>query len=150
MTNSTEPYNLLKENLISTCFGLRLEPHVPWFDFFVKKLEYLKESGIMDFLISKSKQKQIRADDSGPKVLTMKDLEIGFLIWLITLGISCLVFAGEHFVHFIKRFHIYWRNQRNNKPKLIARSKKTKLRQQGKKQKKLVKIHPQVRTAWRE
>jgi hypothetical protein len=153
MMHSTKPYNLLADNLVTTFYGLGLEPLKPWYDLFVTKIEQLREAGVFDHLISKSKKNQIQVDDSGPKVLTMKDLEIGFVIWLIMLGVSCLVFAGEHLMNCIQPFYEYWRHKVNNKPKRVVKPKKQAKPKPVKRPKikaKLAKTSRQMKVAWNE
>lgn len=38
--------------------------------------------------------------DPDPKVLTMEILSAGFIVWLVTVIISCISFIGEHIVKF--------------------------------------------------
>lgn len=102
ITNSRKPYNLLTENIFSLYYGLGLRPHTRTFEFVVTKFKQLEETGVLNYLISSSIKKEIEADDEGPKILTLEDLDIGFVIWLTALGVSSLAFFTEFLMHKIR------------------------------------------------
>lgn len=63
------------------------------------KLQQLLEAGLIDYSLrywnDKWNPKRFVAED-GPQVLTLKDLEAGFVVSLVPLIISVVIFACEH------------------------------------------------------
>lgn len=83
-------------------YGLGLLPFSESFEFLSTKLEQLRESGILNYLISKSIKKEVSSDDTGPQVLTLMDLKAGFMTWLLMHGISSLMFLIEFLLRKLK------------------------------------------------
>lgn len=100
--NSEKSYNLLDENIYSTHYGLLMLQGLATTEFIDTKVKQLIEAGIMDYWISKSYKLTEHNKDSGPEVLTLEQLEMGFLIWLTMLGITSLCFVVEFLINKIK------------------------------------------------
>lgn len=71
-------------------------PHSLMYEKFEKFILECQQHGILNYLFSKYVYKKISdTEDSGPQILTMKKLSAGFLLWLGSVGIACIVFVGE-------------------------------------------------------
>jgi hypothetical protein len=79
-----------------------MNPEAVYLEFLDTKVNQVKEAGLMDYWISKSIKKPMPMEESGPEVLTLQQLEIGFVIWLMIIGFSSFVFVVEVIVDKIK------------------------------------------------
>jgi hypothetical protein len=74
---------------------------------FDEKMQQLNDAGILDYFMTEYKdkinRKRYKRIKSGPQVLTMKQLEAGFVVWLISVQFAVLAFACE----WLKRFFDY-------------------------------------------
>lgn len=62
-----------------------------------KTVQQLTETGVLQLMLSNSfGPKFIKKFHKSPNVLSFNDLSFGFVICLVTLGISFLVFLGEY------------------------------------------------------
>lgn len=67
---------------------------------FTEKLEkFILEGHQHGFLIPKQDEPEEKSSDE-PKVLTMKMLEAGFVLWLVSICLACIVFICEHIVRY--------------------------------------------------
>jgi len=96
-------YKMLDKTPISSHEGMVLVFGNPIDDAINEKITALLESGIMDYWIANSTY--INADylESGPQVLTLDHLFIGFAIWLIALAFAVVVFLIEVGCNMIKQ-----------------------------------------------
>lgn len=85
--------NLLKENLIEIASGLLMPRNHFLFAQTNQAITKLSEGGIMQRWVNNALNHTARIVESGPKVLTMSHLGIGFLIWIIflSLGLPLLI-----------------------------------------------------------
>ena len=82
-------------NTISLSLGFF--PFTPYFDILSRISSYLFEAGSMKksfphFYMQSNREK---IEEAGPQVLTMEQLEIGFIIWLMAVVVSIIVFLLE-------------------------------------------------------
>lgn len=102
---------VLKETLYTEIVGLELPKNHKFFEIFDKKIQQLFNAGIVDYyrdeFVQFTKPKRYKhLHNSKPKVLTLKILEAGFVVWLISLFMSFLAFVGEWTVR-IKDFLVF-------------------------------------------
>lgn len=80
--------------------------HSPYFEHFNEKIGELVSSGILHYYFWQSKfmrDKMKEAEETGPEVLTMEHLEIGFIVCGVPLALAIIVFIFEIVVYRI--FH---------------------------------------------
>lgn len=81
---------------------MKFPPFNPFFEEFNGKVALMVSSGVIErwyrdfFALSHVKR---IADEIGPEVLTMEHLDIGFVVCLIPMGLSVLVFICELVVY---------------------------------------------------
>lgn len=89
---------LLDEIVISTFSAINFPPFCPFFEELNRKIDRMISSGILVYWYNNYHRigypKKV-VDEVGPEVLTMEHLEIGFVVCLIPLGLSILVFLCE-------------------------------------------------------
>lgn len=73
------------------------------YETFNKYLKRLIESGIMPYWIYSNRTLK-PAESSGPSVLKMKDLDASFLVWLVSLFVSSIVFVFEILYRKVTRY----------------------------------------------
>lgn len=98
---------LLKENIGTIYYGIIFKPFNPFFDMLNIKFSKLFEAGLIKHWFSvkhNPKGFDHKLDNIGPEILTMDHLEIGFIVWLIPLAISIVVFAFEVVVNHMKSY----------------------------------------------
>jgi hypothetical protein len=105
-TNGKLAKRLLKEGLFMEWIGMKFKRNSEYFEIFDEKLQQLVTAGIIDHLISFRKEmlnlkRYAHLYRDEPQVLTMKNLEAGFVIWLISVSIAVCVFICE----WISRLH---------------------------------------------
>lgn len=89
--------------------SFKVKPFSPYIDTINKKAMQMFEAGLFVLWFRKSKnlrdfKEQI--DEVGPQVLTMDHLGVGFIICLIPLAISTVVFVIEFGIFVVKtQFH---------------------------------------------
>lgn len=99
-SNGSILQRVLKEDLFINMLGLRFDMFHVFFEIFERKVEQLITGGIINYYI-----KQV-TEDMNPKryehlyvneskVLTMKHLEAGFVIWLFALSFAVMMFTIE-------------------------------------------------------
>lgn len=88
---------LLDENVMSSCRAMNFPPFSPFYEEFNGKVSRMISGGLIEYWYSNylGLKKAIRVDEIGPEILTMEHLEIGFVICLIPMVLSILVFISE-------------------------------------------------------
>jgi hypothetical protein len=66
-----------------------------------------EQHGFTDYLYNLSREIAEPSEPSEPKVLTMDILSAGFVVWIMSVSLACLVFISEHIVYFIRNKKIY-------------------------------------------
>lgn len=96
---------LLKEIILTDRCGICFPIHHRLFTIFNRKIQQLIEGGIVDLLkeealkyLNPNRYKHLFTQE--PEVLSMRHLEAGFVIWLISVCFACLVFALEWLITF--------------------------------------------------
>lgn len=71
----------------------------PFYEEVNKKLDQLSSSGLLEYwyqnFLNPRRKRLMKAEEVGPQVLTIEHLGICFLLWLIPLTCSLVVFLGE-------------------------------------------------------
>lgn len=105
-TNGTLLNRVLKERFSIDMSGMKFPRNHRFFETFDKKLQQLFAGGIMDYYASQwlnnlkhDRFKHLYIDE--PEVLTLKHLEAGFRIWLVSIGIAICAFIVELLVKWI-------------------------------------------------
>lgn len=100
-TNGHFLKRILKERMFFEMYGWQFQRYDKLYDIFDRKLQQLFTGGLIDYYDTKYKE-QVNPknyvhlqDPSGPKVLTMKHLEAGFIVWLFSVGLAVFVFVVE-------------------------------------------------------
>lgn len=89
-------WRVLKEILVSTNLGLVFKAHNFLYQPFNGKIQQLIPSGIIDYWIQFYGTKKLGSSaPSGPIVLTMDHLMIGFQVTLVSLGLALIAFIIE-------------------------------------------------------
>jgi len=91
-------YKIIEETFLSTSEGITLIFSSTINEAIDEKIAALLESGILSHWIAgvyKEKSQVANLNSDGPQVLTMDHLFIGFVIWLIALTFTILVFSAE-------------------------------------------------------
>jgi hypothetical protein len=89
---------ILKSEIRPINFGLMFAPFHPFYPTFNKKISEMIEAGLTQYWIDntiKPRGYQQNQEASKPEVLTLDHIEVCFLVWLVFLGLSCLVFVAE-------------------------------------------------------
>lgn len=101
-TKGTFLNRLLAESLFTEMTAMLFPPFHRFYDIFNLKLQQLFTSGIINFLSevwvktdSKKKYAHLFSDLNGPQVLTMKNLEAGFVVWLVSISFAINMFLLE-------------------------------------------------------
>jgi hypothetical protein len=92
------PVKLLKENLLTEQQGLHFMLNDYKFEPFNARVQKLFEAGIIQWWIEReleSTRRFMSEPESGPKVLRLQELSIGFEVWLTFLAVSAAAFAIE-------------------------------------------------------
>lgn len=76
------------------------------------------QHGLIVFFGSKNALKPLEAVVDGPKVLTVKMLSAGFVLWLICVLVSCVAFISEHIVR------VFEMRTKKNRLKLMRANRK--------------------------
>lgn len=114
LTNGSILKRILKEQFRVQMFSFRQKKNY-MIDVLNDKLAQLAESGIIEFferdredLLNIKRYEHLNYD--GPKVLTLKHLEAGFVVWLVTVSFTFIIFAFEWlvtFLNFLALSHIF-------------------------------------------
>lgn len=101
------PRNLLEERLISFHGGFHMSPNHSFYKLFSEKIERLVDAGIPNYLVTEAMRPRVEQEIrnkslSGPKVLTMEHLALGFKFSLCPLIIAAIVFIIEMAIPLIK------------------------------------------------
>lgn len=91
----------LPERLTSGYLCLTFEIDHFLYDFFNRKMKQLQSSGVMQRLVEQPKR-PAPEEYSGPTVLTVEHLAIGFYIWAIAAVVATAAFCFEHVKHGIE------------------------------------------------
>lgn len=99
-TNGHFLKRIFKQNVADEMFGIRLLSGNLFFDIIDRKLQQLFTAGIIEYYESdyKSYLNQKRYEHlnpDGPKVLTMNDLNAGFVIWIVSVSFAIFAFLCE-------------------------------------------------------
>lgn len=97
-SNTTNLWSVLNENVYNFYWGLTFPRNHYMYTAFNEKVKHLNSGGFIDFWLDKwfKHQKIIEKPPPAPLVvLSMKDLSIGFQIWLLALLISSVAFVVE-------------------------------------------------------
>jgi hypothetical protein len=95
---------ILKQRVLVSPVGLFFPNNYQYFQIFDKKIEQLITSGIANHYIEKyqvwTKQEAYEKfrhefENNEAKVLTMHDLEAGFVIWMITISLAFTIYTLE-------------------------------------------------------
>lgn len=89
---------MLKEDLITDICGWDFPRSHRFYEVFDRKTQQLFNAGITHKIIKKytvNPKKFIHLYEQGPKVLSMNDLEAGFVVWLISITFAVLAFLME-------------------------------------------------------
>ena len=114
LTSITDPFfkndeeisnRFLKQGLTSIKYGWWFHPTSKYFKVFDGKIQQLLEGGFIAKLShSFNLEKFDGSNNSEPEVLTMSDLETGFVVWLIAISVALIVFGLEHLCRFIQSY----------------------------------------------
>lgn len=89
---------LVNENIMTNFKSVNFLPFNPFFEEFNGKVGSMISSGLIDHWYKNNlrlkRELQVEGE-IGPEVLTMEHLEIGFIAFLIPLGLSFFVFICE-------------------------------------------------------
>lgn len=103
-TNGRILKRILNEHLFSISLGLGMIRNNIYFNIIDKKIQQLLTGGLIGFYVDKyhiwEKPKMYERyrhlfEHDGPKVLSLTDLEAGFVIWLVVLSFSLVAFILE-------------------------------------------------------
>lgn len=93
---------MLKERLFLLVAGSGFPKNHKLFEIFDKKLQQMHEAGLIEFLnrivktfAESGQYRKYQEDPNEKKVLTLKSLEAGFVIWLTSLSLSIVMFICE-------------------------------------------------------
>jgi hypothetical protein len=138
---------VLDETFNEYSCGMRFPPNDKLYESFNRKIQQLHEAGITNHIIESYKkyldpkyyQKPVMTHkkyletthknsfEDGPQVLTVKNLEFGFVIWLVTLILPIIAFTIECFVQVIKKNWEY--RQRTEEVNLVPTKMSAKRRE---------------------
>jgi len=96
-------YKMLDQTPVSAFEGIALIYGHPINEAINEIISVLLESGIMDYWIANATYLKADDLDTGPQVLTLDHLFIGFAIWLIALASAVVVFLIEVVCNMIKQ-----------------------------------------------
>jgi hypothetical protein len=99
-------FKFLNEKLFSSYVGLQQNPTYFLSETFNNQIPALLENGLINFWISCFYTQYDHKFETGPAVLTLKQLSIGFQLFLFMLFISVICFVGE-FGTTIKMYIVY-------------------------------------------
>jgi hypothetical protein len=93
----------LKERFWIDMRGLMIPRNHKLFTVIDRKIQQHIEGGLIDFynaewielLKPNYKEYAIRKEPRGPKVLTLKHLEAGFVVWLVSICVASVIFVFE-------------------------------------------------------
>lgn len=105
ITNGKFKHTKLKERIIADYMCFYLKSDDPKFKIFDRKIIQLVESGLTDKIRSDHYDGRLVEDESGPTVLTLDQLGVGFQIWLLFLLISSVCFISEFVVKFVSSLY---------------------------------------------
>lgn len=108
----------LKDNIVTIHLGLIMKPNDYYSDTFDEGIKKHLPTGLIkdeNFEILKSFYKKKPEEEAPKKILIMKDLELGFMIWMICLAIAFAFFVLEHV-----KYHLFdcKREKNRRQPKL--------------------------------
>lgn len=96
----TGSLTLLDETAITFFISVAFRPFHPYFETFNEKIGELTSTGIVQHIYwNIQKLSDNKNDETGPLVLTMEHLEIGFVICCISLTFAAVAFVFEVLVH---------------------------------------------------
>lgn len=110
--NYEDPVKFTEENIQVILYGLLMDKNNIFFKLFRKKLQQLFESGITNIIPGKSYFDQRETVESTYEVheeklqkvkLSLNHLKGGFVIWLISLTLTILIFFMEIIYSFFKK-----------------------------------------------
>lgn len=97
----------LKSNIVTVPIEFLLSKGNPLLGSINKRLMYVMESGLIQYwtevIASAHTAADARIPDRTEKVLTLDNLRGSFILWLIGIGLSIVVFIGEVFYHQVSR-----------------------------------------------
>lgn len=102
--NGFSSISLMSASRSFIMFGMVFKPFSPLYETINEKVHHMMSGGIMQYLYREQHRSEKtscndkvrkREEPIGPQVLTMEHLQYGFLICLILLGLSFVVFAVE-------------------------------------------------------
>jgi chromatin remodeling complex protein RSC6 len=110
-SNQKPFFGYIKEDFITMHLSMMLRKHSPLNSAFIKKIDQLIESGIVNRFVeaqfaesTKIKNKQNEEEkQEKPEQLTMEHLELSFYAVLIGLTLSCVVFVVELLIGLLRR-----------------------------------------------
>lgn len=88
-------------------YGIPFKPFNPFLEIFNFKVAQLFEAGLTEYWIKNFQNPKgfsQKVDKIGPEILTMEHLEVGFLVWLISLTLSIVVFVVEILAKRLNKF----------------------------------------------
>lgn len=92
---------LLDQSFFTFQAGYEIHQNYYFTQQFNRKIVQTLESGLINYWKSKYEVKKDKSDSSGPKVLSMNHLMIGFKIFLLCVLISVFIFISE--IKYFKR-----------------------------------------------
>lgn len=110
-TNGSILPRLHKERINLNSFGMVIPRNHKLYEIIDEKIQQLFTAGLVDFYSNEffkyeSKKRYDHLYHDKPQVLTMKNLEAGFVIWLASLSLTLIAFVCEWFIR-IMEFVIY-------------------------------------------
>ena len=95
VTHLKKPYKLLDQNFFSTYIVFETPKNSYFFEYIDSAIRNFQNTGIMSYWISNLFKTERKAEVQQLKVLTLKNLEISFVIWLSAIAVSFIGFIFE-------------------------------------------------------
>lgn len=96
---------LLKKRIMLEMNGIAFSRSSKFFFIFDKKLQQLFTAGLTNryaYILHRDERAYEKFESSsGPQVLTLKHLEAGFVVWLITLSTAIIIFIAEWVLDYV-------------------------------------------------
>jgi hypothetical protein len=96
--------HVIKERFVLAMMGIQFPRNHKFFEIFNRKLQEMATAGLIEHSASSYlswlkpncyKKYRLKFENDDPKVLSLKDLEAGFVIWLSFICLSVFVFVLE-------------------------------------------------------
>jgi hypothetical protein len=133
--NFPHPYKFMQDNVKEESYGISSSRNNILFKTFMNYVEKLFESGITQTFKSIKYTNfkeyedlfEIYEPSIGLAPLNMTMLEAGFVIWLVAVGISLLVFIGEILIFYFSNFIKKHQSKHETKIASFVKKKKTRI-----------------------